>query len=371
MRKLLTKLIQLLDGTPAVYGERQSGQSVVELALITPILIVLLAGLVEIGWFANNYLTLLDVTRAGARRGAVLQDQKSPLFLDNTYSYVPNVELPVAYQMPHSAANGYDADRYLYRWRPDSTADPSGTGNLGIQPCDPQYVERVFYNEVICTMITTMEPLELNFENGVDDIVVSGFSVQLVDAAGHPEWIPGYDSTVPQMIVAGRYPTNANECNYAFDAGGSVVSIGNTREGRDPFDVNSDTAWTVSPFIELPGYDDAFAAPEKQIGFALFGNHRLDGHPCVGSEWRMADVEALMNLENFTPSTGANASTERLGLPSQGVIVVEIFWEHEMLLKIPLLSPVFTAVGNADGKMIIDIWAAFPLSSIEPHILFP
>jgi len=59
----MVKIIQLLDGTPAVYGKRQSGQSVVELALITPILIILLAGLVEIGWFANNYLNLLDVTR--------------------------------------------------------------------------------------------------------------------------------------------------------------------------------------------------------------------------------------------------------------------------------------------------------------------
>ena len=48
-------------------------------------------------------------------------------------------------------------------------------------------------------------------------------------------------------------------------------------------------------------------------------------------------------------------------LPSQGLILVEIYWEHEMLLKIPLLSPVFTAVGNADGKMVINVWAAFPL----------
>ena len=93
MRASFVKLIQVLDGTPAVYGKRQSGQSVVELALITPILIILLAGLIEIGWFANNYLSLLDVTRAGARRGAVLQDQQSPLFWDNKGSYVPNVEL--------------------------------------------------------------------------------------------------------------------------------------------------------------------------------------------------------------------------------------------------------------------------------------
>src|SRR3954469_20647530 len=100
MRNFIRKIIQLLDGTPAVYGKRQAGQSVVELALITPILIILLSGLIEIGWFANNYLNLLDVSRVGARRGAVLQDQKSPLFWQNKYSYVPNAMLPAAYQMP-------------------------------------------------------------------------------------------------------------------------------------------------------------------------------------------------------------------------------------------------------------------------------
>ena len=72
MKAVIRRIIQILDNTPAEYapkrGQRQSGQSVVELALITPILIVMFAGLVEVGWFANNYLTILDVTRAGARR---------------------------------------------------------------------------------------------------------------------------------------------------------------------------------------------------------------------------------------------------------------------------------------------------------------
>ncbi len=184
MRDCFVKLIQVLDGTPAVYGKRQSGQSVVELALITPILIILLAGLIEIGWFANNYLTLLDVTRAGARRGAVLQDQQSPLFWDNRSSYIPNAYLDSQYQMPLGVVslppdsagdiatrdNGTDAERLQYRW---SDAHP--------QACDPQYVDRVFYNEVICTMLTTMDPLSINPGNGIDDIIVTGYSLQLVD----------------------------------------------------------------------------------------------------------------------------------------------------------------------------------------------
>ncbi|MBK8028832.1 MAG: pilus assembly protein [Chloroflexi bacterium] len=72
MLRTLAKIVQILDDTPAIYGERRKGQSVVELALVTPILIILLAGLIEVGWFANNYLTLLDVSRAAraARYGS-------------------------------------------------------------------------------------------------------------------------------------------------------------------------------------------------------------------------------------------------------------------------------------------------------------
>ena len=59
MRGRLRRLLAVLDGTPT--GTR--GQSLVELTLTLPILLVMLMGLTEIGWYANNYLTLLDVVR--------------------------------------------------------------------------------------------------------------------------------------------------------------------------------------------------------------------------------------------------------------------------------------------------------------------
>jgi len=58
-------------------------------------------------------------------------------------------------------------------------------------------------------------------------------------------------------------------------------------------------------------------------------------------------------------------------LPGQGMALVELYWQHEMLLQMPLLSPVFTAVGNSDGNMVIYVWAAFPLPEVEPFIVFP
>jgi hypothetical protein len=391
MRKVVIKIVQLLDGTPAVYGKRQAGQSVVELALITPILIILLAGLVEIGWFANNYLNMLDVTRTGARRGSVLSDAKSPLFWDNKYSYVPNALLAAqvpsasAYGMPNGPVGdplndlyGSESQRFEFRWTPPSMVIP---GDRGEEPCDPDYVDRAFYNEIICTMITSMEPLSLHPENGIDDIIVSAFSLQLIDATVHGDWlVPAYDDSELQMVVVGRYPSNANECEVASN--GSLFPLGG-REGRDPFDFNGNSKQDVLPpfedpviinndndFTELAGYDaptgDVTTA-EKQVGFSLYGNHKIDGTLCLGSDWTMSQMEALMNV----PSFGLLSNPEKEMLPSQGVVLVEIFWEHEMLLKIPILSPVFSAVGNEDGKMVIDVWAAFPQMAVEPHIQFP
>jgi hypothetical protein len=49
-------------------GER--GQSMVELALTLPVLLLLLIGVVEVGNALNAYLTVVDVARDGARLGS-------------------------------------------------------------------------------------------------------------------------------------------------------------------------------------------------------------------------------------------------------------------------------------------------------------
>lgn len=56
----------------------QRGQSLVELALILPIVALLLGGLVEVGFFINQYLTLLDLTREAARFSSVRDPFSTP-----------------------------------------------------------------------------------------------------------------------------------------------------------------------------------------------------------------------------------------------------------------------------------------------------
>ena len=50
---------------------REDGQSMVEFALLLPILLVVALGIMQFGIIYNNYITLTDATRVGARQAAV------------------------------------------------------------------------------------------------------------------------------------------------------------------------------------------------------------------------------------------------------------------------------------------------------------
>jgi Flp pilus assembly protein TadG len=58
-----------MPGRRHIRDER--GQTMVELALVLPILCLLLFGVIQFGIIFNNYVTLTDAVRAGARRAAV------------------------------------------------------------------------------------------------------------------------------------------------------------------------------------------------------------------------------------------------------------------------------------------------------------
>jgi Flp pilus assembly protein TadG len=55
----------------ATYLLRDDGQAIVEFALVLPLLMGLLLGIVQFGIVFNNYETLTDAARVGARQAAV------------------------------------------------------------------------------------------------------------------------------------------------------------------------------------------------------------------------------------------------------------------------------------------------------------
>jgi len=56
----------------------EKGQSLTEFALALPILALLLFAVIQFGIVFNNYVTLVDATRAGARKGAVARRLPNP-----------------------------------------------------------------------------------------------------------------------------------------------------------------------------------------------------------------------------------------------------------------------------------------------------
>lgn len=50
---------------------RRAGQSLVEFALVVPLLLVFLLGIMEYGWFMKNQLTVSNAAREGARYAAL------------------------------------------------------------------------------------------------------------------------------------------------------------------------------------------------------------------------------------------------------------------------------------------------------------
>ena len=56
----------------------ERGQAFTEFALVLPILALLLFAVIQFGIVFNNYVTLTDATRAGARKGAVGRRLQNP-----------------------------------------------------------------------------------------------------------------------------------------------------------------------------------------------------------------------------------------------------------------------------------------------------
>lgn len=67
------------------------GQGIVEFALVVPVLIILILGMIEFGWVLNGQISLNSAVREGARAGAVydksdLAAKVSSVVIENTES---------------------------------------------------------------------------------------------------------------------------------------------------------------------------------------------------------------------------------------------------------------------------------------------
>ena len=87
--------------------KKRRGQALVEFALVLPILLSLLVGIVDIGFLYNHQLTLTNAAREGARMGTLGHDEAEVLDDIEAYltasAYSP---MPAAGDIDVTIANG-------------------------------------------------------------------------------------------------------------------------------------------------------------------------------------------------------------------------------------------------------------------------
>jgi len=79
-------------------ARRDRGQTLVEFALAFPVVLVILLGILEIGWMAFNQTANLNAARAGSRAGSLGQDGQSieAIAMSNSYGLpITGVEVSV------------------------------------------------------------------------------------------------------------------------------------------------------------------------------------------------------------------------------------------------------------------------------------
>jgi hypothetical protein len=305
MKRTFRKVLAILDGTPT--GMR--GQSLVELSVTMPILLIMLLGMVEIGWLANNYLTLIDVTREAGRYGSVR---------DPVLQWTPGYEVTYNWMDCDTRDNTFDKlPNELRTTYPGPSIPGFSNGIEGTQ--------LGYYDGVACAVLTNMVPLQ--FDDQTDDIVVSVFSYAPFPDAGSPAGT--------RIRVVGRYPTGSNECP----------------SDSDPF---NPSYYTATP----PGWDATTGAQEGRRGYFFRGNHSPSAG-CLGSEFTTQEIEDMLNTTVLDDSGGAITANEITHVPSGGIILVEVFWNSRPLLGVPF----FNIIGE---ELDLHVWSLFPNTAAEP-----
>jgi Flp pilus assembly protein TadG len=76
--------------TPHIRLRSQRGQSMAEFAIVAPVLLLVLMGIVQLGVVYNNWVSLTDAARAGARKAAVCRSGCTPDATTATVNAVKN-----------------------------------------------------------------------------------------------------------------------------------------------------------------------------------------------------------------------------------------------------------------------------------------
>lgn len=349
MRQFARRFIEVLDSKPP-RGAR--GQSLLELALTAPILFLMVIGIVEVGFLANNYMISLDALREGGRFGVLL----NPMNWHTSYTDPAGDEQTRNQQRADCETktsgfvgganwhvNKYDRDVQL-GYAGGDAPHPNKAGYVNLSETDTLG----FYDAVMCQVVAALDPLPFNYD--YDDIAISVIAFAnrcnewaVSGPAGCYEDPLNYRRPIGtrHVTVTGRFPLSNRKC---------------TDDTRDPFAVPG----MASNPIPVPG-----AADTLYRGYIVTGN-MVNSAGCIGSWFYLDDSKTTYStpepynidyILNSLPDTLLQANA-----PGGALVLVELYWRHTQLFNFPP----FNLFNDASGGIRLHIWQAFPMVAAEP-----
>jgi len=92
---------------------KRRGSTIVEFALVVPVLLAMLIGIMEFGWLIKNQLTIANAAREGARAAAVGKNTATiDARITDMTATIPSS--PTSITIVKQKDNGIDADGYSY-----------------------------------------------------------------------------------------------------------------------------------------------------------------------------------------------------------------------------------------------------------------
>ncbi|MBE2195426.1 MAG: pilus assembly protein [Anaerolinea sp.] len=382
MRHTWHNILAILDGqtVPIRTDQRTQrglrGQSLVEMTLTLPILLLMVMFLAELGLMANNYLIIMDLVREMGRRGSTMTPTLWP---DNEARNYNRLDCDTKQPDYFNLEDYHTQGRKVPRGK--SVLDGYGyaVGQEGVYN---------YFDAVVCQGIKSMEPLlfeDMSYwgsdgttdPNGLNyqknDIVVSAISYTQMDYTNAANLLPAGGAIDPGGIlppedvwitVTGRWPLENRYCKVS----GSAPGVG---DSRDPFDwkrseyytfwKNAPAAFDTDELSGTAGTMRGLLGPGNSQGIRgfVFTGKSDAGDGCIGSRFPVQEVERRLN-QDF--STNAIAKKVRSG----GMVIVEFWWQHQLLFAGPIYH-LFNQEGSPEeSQPMLYVFGIFPAIGAEP-----
>ncbi len=280
-------------------AQKSRGQSLVEVSLFLPLLLIMLSGLVEFGFALNQYLNALDAAREAARYSSDGDPDIRAFCGDGDNDDLLDDEGQVASVANDDGCPTGPPQYGAYRDDEILDIDPSSTISIYKGTAD-------FYAQAAFIALQTIKPLPLNPAR--DDIVISVFRVLSGTVVGRwPDCEPDGAEDCPSDPPT--YTETYGEW-HLFGYGASEACVNGKDDDNDG----------------VP--DDGCPGGPATVGLTVDWDCERD-----------PITPPLCHPSRITTEDVTEVLQRHVDAPNSAVIAVEVFYSYDHILKLPWITP--------------------------------